>query len=47
MRLAFVVEAVNGIVDRTIESGGIGEGAVGELMQLEIAPTSFDCLPRT
>jgi hypothetical protein len=42
MRLSFVVEASDGVRDGAFESVGIGEGAVGELMLLEVAPASFD-----
>ncbi len=44
MRLAFAVEAVNGIADGTVESVGAREGAVGDLMLLEIPPASFDVI---
>src|ERR1043165_51776 len=42
MRLPLVVEAGDSIRDGAGESVGIGEGAVGELMLLEVAPASFD-----
>src|ERR671933_2142862 len=42
MRLSLVVEAGDGVKDGAGESVDIGEGAVGELMLLEIAPASFD-----
>src|SRR5690348_4578284 len=42
MRLPLVVETGNSIRDGASESIGIGEGAVGELMLLEISPASFD-----
>jgi hypothetical protein len=47
MRLALVVETINGVMDCTLESVGIGEGTIGELMLLEVAPASLDSLPRT
>ena len=37
-----MVESVNAIIDGAVESVGIGEGAVGELVLLEVAPASFD-----
>ena len=37
-----MVEAGDGVRDGTGESVGIGEGSVGELMLLEVAPASFD-----
>jgi hypothetical protein len=42
MRLSLVVEAGNRVRDGASESVDIGEGTVGELMLLEIAPASFD-----
>ena len=42
MGLSFVVETGEGIRDGAGKSVGIGEGAVGELMLLEVAPASFD-----
>src|SRR6478736_7729899 len=42
MGLSLVVEASNGVGDGVSESDGIAEGAIGELMLLEIAPASFD-----
>src|SRR5438270_13393798 len=42
MGLPLVVEASDSIRDGAGESIGIGEGAVGELMLLEVAPASFD-----
>src|SRR3954447_17607419 len=42
MRLALVVEAIDGAMDCTLKSVRIGESAVGELMLLEVAPASFD-----
>ena len=47
MRLSLVVEAGDSIRDGVGESIGIGEGSVGELMLLEVAPASLDSLPRT
>jgi hypothetical protein len=47
MRLPLVVETGDGIRDGAGESVGIGEGAVGQIMLLEVAPASFDSLPRT
>src|SRR3954463_13685138 len=42
MELSFVVEAGDSVRDSARESVGIGEGSVGELMLLEVAPASFD-----
>src|SRR5215212_3228571 len=42
MRFSLVVETGDGVRDGAGESVGIGEGAVGELMLLEVAPASFD-----
>jgi hypothetical protein len=42
MRLPLVVEAGDRVRDGASESVDIGEGAVGELMLLEIAPASLD-----
>jgi hypothetical protein len=42
-----MVEGGDSVMDGAGESVGIGEGAVGELMLLEVAPASFDSLPRT
>ena len=42
MRLSLVVEAGDSVRDGAGESVGISEGAVGELMLLEVAPASFD-----
>src|SRR4051812_47235840 len=41
-RLSLVVETGDSVRDGAGESVGIGEGAVGELMLLEVAPASFD-----
>src|SRR3954471_10280438 len=37
-----MVEAGDSVRDGTFESVGISEGAIGELMLLEVAPASFD-----
>src|SRR3954469_18308997 len=37
-----MVETGDGVRDGAFESVGIGEGSVGELMLLEVAPASFD-----
>src|SRR6185312_12227399 len=42
MGLSLVVETGDSIRDGTGESVGIGEGAIGELMLLEVAPASLD-----
>src|SRR3954470_7107742 len=42
MRLSLVVETGDSVRDGAGERVGIGEGAVGELMLLEVAPASFD-----
>ena len=42
MRLALVVEAGDGVMDGAVESTGIGDGAVGEVMLLEVTPAPFD-----
>src|SRR3954454_19090704 len=42
MRVPLVVETGDSVRDGAGESVGIGEGAIGELMLLEIAPASFD-----
>src|SRR3954469_22789488 len=42
MRLPLVVETGDSVRDGAGESVGIGEGAIGELMLLEVAPASFD-----
>ena len=39
---ALLVEVVNGSVDGLVEVCGIGEGLMGEVMRLEIAPDGFD-----
>ena len=47
MGLSLVVETGGGIMDRAFESVEIGDGAIGQIMLLEVAPASFDSLPRT
>jgi len=47
MGLSFMVKAGDSVRDGAGENVGIGEGTVGELMLLEVAPASFDSLPRT
>ena len=42
MRRSLVVEAGDRVRDGASESVEIGEGAVGELMLLEVAPASLD-----
>ena len=42
MRLPLVVETGDSVRDGTGESVGIGEGAIGELMLLEVTPASLD-----
>ena len=42
MGLPLVVEAGDSIRDGAGKSIGIGEGAVGELMLLQITPAAFD-----
>src|SRR3954463_14739212 len=42
MRLSLVVETGDSVRDGAGESVGIGEGSVGKLMLLEVAPASFD-----
>src|SRR3954469_9280633 len=42
MWLVLVVKTDDGVMDGTVESLGIGEGSVGKLMLLEVAPASFD-----
>jgi hypothetical protein len=42
MRLPLVVETCDSVGDGAGESVGIGEGSVGELMLLQVAPASFD-----
>jgi hypothetical protein len=42
MSLSLVVETGDSVRDGAFESVGIGEGAISELMLLEVAPASFD-----
>ena len=42
MGLSLIIEAGGGVRNGAVESVGIGEGAVGEIMLLEVAPASFD-----
>jgi len=42
MKVSLMVEAVNGVMNSAFEIVGVGEGAVGELMLLEVAPAAFD-----
>ena len=44
MKLPLVVETGYSVMDGAGESVGIGEGAIGELMLLEVAPASFDVI---
>jgi hypothetical protein len=44
MSLSLVIETGNSVRDGAFESVGIGEGAIGELMLLEVAPTSLDVI---
>src|SRR4051794_40886038 len=44
MGLSFVVETGDGIRDGAGKSVGIGEGAISELMLLEVAPASLDVI---
>ena len=37
-----MVEMRDGVVDRAFESVEIGDGAIGQIMLLEVAPASFD-----
>ena len=36
------IEGVNGLMDCGIECIGVGEGLMGEMMRLEVAPDAFD-----
>jgi hypothetical protein len=36
-----MVQAGDGVRDGALESVGIGEGTIGEIMLLEVAPASF------
>src|SRR4051794_24670762 len=40
--LSFVVEVGDSVRDSAFESVGIGEGTIGQIMLLEVAPASFD-----
>jgi hypothetical protein len=42
MGLSFVVEAGDSVRDGAFESVGIGEGTIGQIMLLEVAPASLD-----
>ena len=42
MRLSLVVETSDGVMDRAFESVEIGDGAIGQIMLLEVAPASFN-----
>ena len=42
MGLSLRVETGDGIMDRAFESVEIGDGAIGQIMLLEVAPASFD-----
>ena len=42
MRLSLVVETGDSVRDGAGESLGIGEGAIGQIMLLEVAPASLD-----
>src|SRR4051794_37849722 len=44
MRLSLLVEAGDGVRDGAFESVGIGEGEIGEIMLLEVAPASLDVI---
>src|ERR671916_2874155 len=44
MGLSLVVQAGDSVRDGAGESIGIGEGSVGELMLLEVAPASLDII---
>ena len=44
MKLSLMVQASDGVRDGAFESMGIGKGAVGELMLLEVAPASLDLI---
>jgi hypothetical protein len=43
-RLSLVVERGEGVMDGMVESVGSGEGVVGEIMLLEVAPASLDVI---
>ena len=40
--MSLVVETGDGVVDRAFESVEIGDGAIGQIMLLEVAPASFN-----
>jgi len=42
MGLPLVVETGDSVMDGAVESADIGEGVVGEIMLLEVAPASLD-----
>src|SRR3954454_21236604 len=44
MGLSFVVEVGDSVRDGAFESVGIGEGTIGEVMLLEVAPASLDVI---
>jgi hypothetical protein len=44
MRLPLVVETGDSVRDGAGESVGIGEGAIGEIMLLEVTPASLDVI---
>ena len=39
---ALAVEIGDGVMDGLVERGGVGEGLVGEMMGLEVAPDELD-----
>ena len=45
--MSLVIEAGDSIRDGAFESIDIGDSAIGQIMLLEVAPASFDSLPRT
>lgn len=40
--LALLIEGLDGFMDGLVKRVGVGEGLVGEVMRLEIAPDGFD-----
>ena len=44
MGLSLMVETGDGIMDRAFESVEIGDGAIGQIMLLEVAPASLDVI---
>src|SRR3954471_20364348 len=42
IRLSLMVQAGDDVRDDAFESVGIGEGTIGQIMLLEVAPASFD-----